>query len=62
MTSRYDQPDVRRFERPHKWAPLDELPAVPLCLWCDRPCVSPDHDPYCSPLCAVQAAVDSEDN
>ncbi len=33
-----------------------------LCFWCNRRLVELDCQPYCSPLCAVQAAVDSEDN
>lgn len=33
-------------------------PDVPGCAWCVSQPVSPNHDPYCSPECALMAAAD----
>ena len=63
MRSRYDQPDDdSEYRRPiGKFVPLiDRLPLVPRCIWCGRDCLAPQFDPYCSTLCATQAAIDSE--
>lgn len=31
------------------------------CIWCNADPVDPQHDPYCSAQCAIEAEVDSVD-
>ena len=56
MRSKYDQPDAPPTEQ----EPEEEVTDM-RCFWCDRALIEVDCQPYCSPLCAVHAAVDSED-
>ncbi len=62
MTSRYDQPDERPYESEGLSITVDV--ECCLCLWCGALFAEAESDslPYCSPLCATQAAVDSEEN
>ncbi len=62
MASRFDQPDDRESTYRRHWPRLAPLPACPHCFMCGREYVAPDHDPYCSSICAVQAQIDSEED